>query len=409
MNVERWAVIAASIFLFILPITHTVALRLLCLVVMLSVVAYAWWRNPPPSIPCKWPLLLWASLCWASLLWSIEPNYSFGELTNEVGYTIITYFAFYYLTRSQDDWRIWRTTLLTSLCAISIYAIYNYAKHGTWWTAGRVGDRNAYSTYVTLMMPFLILAITQAGIGLRKHQLSWLAVPLALISGYLTLNRIMWPTLIIVAVVFFVLYWQKTLIDKRSRRIGIAALLLICTLSAAQFWFVSHQKIVPVEGATTNVQQSFSSDPRLSIWSYGISRAAERPLTGYGYGRGILRQDFRDRFGNPLFWHGHNIFLNYTLEAGIVGSIALLVLFAAIAREFWKLYRSPNSAVWIYGLWGLTMLAAVMAKTMTDDIIIRENSLLFWAFTGMILGLGQRAKAPIAENHQRPSDQRLPQ
>jgi hypothetical protein len=44
----------------------------------------------------------------------------------------------------------------------------------------------------------------------------------------------------------------------------------------------------------------------------------------------------------------------------------------------------------------LAVLAAGIVKSMTDDVLIRENSLLLWSFAGMALGAAARRGRPAA-------------
>ncbi|TPW13346.1 MAG: hypothetical protein FD130_1589, partial [Halothiobacillaceae bacterium] len=55
---KRYVLLApAVLFLFILPFTHTVALRLTCLALAFGVTLYSWYRDNPPALPLKLPLL----------------------------------------------------------------------------------------------------------------------------------------------------------------------------------------------------------------------------------------------------------------------------------------------------------------------------------------------------------------
>ena len=395
-SLSRYALIPAAIFLFILPFTQTVALRLFCLTIAFVTTLYYAYRGPRPSLPLKLPLLFWAGISFLSVAWSIEPNYSAGEFKNEVGYTLLAFLSFFYLTRSESDWRFWRLALTLSTVVISLFAFYYYAHYGTWITTGRVGDRNAYSTYVVLIMPFLLLAATQSQ-GITRIFV-WVSILLALTSGYLTLNRNMWITLTIEFVIFGSLYLRKSSLPGRKRTLGVLVIVALCALLSALFVSTSYVKSGQALSSEA-LNQYTEQDPRVQIWLYVKERITQRPLTGYGFGRGILRKEFREHFNNILYWHAHNMLLNYALEAGIFGMAALLGLFVAMAWTFWKLYRSKCSDAWSLGIFGLTLLAGLAMKSATDDILIRDNALLFWSLVGMALGLGQRLISQTEELH----------
>ena len=381
LSKDNLVLLPAGVFLFSLPFTHTIAVRLICLFAAACIVFYQWWRRPPPTPPCKGPLAFWFVVCFLASMWSIEPDYSWGEFRNEVVYALMTGTVFYYSTKNEAVWQIWRTILVSAFLVVSLHAIFNYFRLGDWAAAGLVGDRNAYSTYIVVIAPFLFLTTAQTGIRSRAGKLLWLTIALALITGYLTLNRIMWVTLMIETAIFVFLYLRKSAVTAtKKRRVRLAIVTAICAVFAVQFFLVSHV-------GSTQMKKSFSEDPRLHIWSYALKRMEERPLSGYGYGRGILRRDFRTHFNDPLHWHAHNMVLNYTMEAGLLGAAALLWLFAALVREFWKLYRSRHRISWELGTFGLALLLGIVTKTMTDDILVRDNALLFWSLVGMCLGL----------------------
>jgi O-antigen ligase len=200
----------------------------------------------------------------------------------------------------------------------------------------------------------------------------------------------MWVTLMIEATVFVFLYLRKT--AKSGRNANTWSWVIagaVCSLFLALFLIVSHVKGRTEGVSVAQIEQSFSYDLRPKIWSYALQRIRERPLKGYGYGRGILRADFRSHLNNRGAWHAHNVILNYMLEAGPLGVLALLGLFVALLREFWKLYRSEHRSAWQCGACALALLLGVASKAMTDDILVRDNALLFWSQIGMILGLAR--------------------
>ena len=92
------------------------------------------------------------------------------------------------------------------------------------------------------------------------------------------------------------------------------------------------------------------------------------------------------------FRHGHNIVLDMALQLGVAGVIAFGALLAAFAVEFARAARVAATAP--VGLAGLAMLAAFLAKNMTDDFLYRPNSLVFWALMGLLLRLAKPGTHP---------------
>jgi O-antigen ligase len=394
----------AIVFLFILPFTHTVALRLTCLFAAALVALYSGWRLPRPPLPCKLPLLLWAGICALSLAWSIHPGYSAGELKNEVGYVMIAFLAFFYTTGTEAAWRLWRTTIIASCIVVSVLALAFVARSDNWPMSARFfPDRNMFSTYVVLVTPLFLVTLAQNGIKPLTGTLAGVAVPLTLACGYLTLNRTMWPALVIEIIVFFWLVSRKTPSGACSRITGALVLIMLCAIFAAAFLAADYMKVGAGVAGPNAFEKSVKQSLRPRIWSYAAERIAQRPVTGYGFGRGILHQDFQAHSGTPVIQHAHNMVLNYALEAGLPGALLLLLLFAALIRAFWILYATAPREIWSIGAFGLTLLAGAAVKCMTDDIIIRENSLLFWSLIGMSLGYAGHKLAGITESPPSPS------
>ena len=384
---RRYELIPAAVFLFILPFTHTVALRLLCLAVASLTALYCASRRPRPSLPLRLPLLFWAGIALLSVIWSIEPSYSVGEFRNEVGYAMLAFLAFFYLTESESEWRFWQLTLTLSAVVIALFAVYYYTHYHTWITTERIGDRNAYSTYIVLIMPLLLLAAVRSKGLTRIFVLA--SIPLALITGYLTLNRIMWAAMTAEFAIFGSLVFLKALLPPRKRLAGILGLVASCVLLSTAFVLSSYEKSGGAAESVEAMKHYTEQDPRVEIWLYATKQIAQRPLTGYGFGRGILRHQFTQHFNTALHWHAHNMLLNYALEAGIFGVLGLLGLFFAMVWTFWKLFKTECADVWPIGVFGLTLLAGLAIKTATDDILVRDNALLFWSLIGMALGLAQ--------------------
>ncbi len=388
-----WQLAPAGVFLFILPFTHTVALRLTCLSLAALAAVYAAWHQQRPKLPCKWPLVFWAVVCIASLAWSIDPAYSEKELRNEVGYALVAFLSFFYLTRDARTWRVWQVAIVASCAMASLAAIAHLLQSPIWPDDGLIGGRNEYSTYVVLAVPFLGLSLAQGVARSRWRVLVIVVAVLAMVSGYFTLNRTMWLALLVELLALASLYGARSRRPGRSKLVGAALVALACLVLAAAFIGASHTKSGVAAIDADALEQTVKRDLRWPIWTYAIERIEQRPLLGYGYGRGILRDDFRAHLQNVSAWHAHSVILNYALEAGVPGVAALLVLALGLWRAFWKLYREAPAEIWTVGAFGLALLLGAAAKTATDDIVVRENALLFWSLAGMSLGYARHRLA----------------
>ena len=350
---------------------------------------YVWWRERPP-LPARSLLIAmaaWAGIAIASLLWSVDFEYSQGEVRNEVVYPLLAFFAFYALTPDEARWRLWVRVVAVSAALIAVYAFANFVRHADWYTKAYIGDRNAYSTYATLVAPMLLAAALDRALGgamacrrrhrARAHARRWRAhAEPGDVGGAARRGAGAACDALPLA------HGDPRRADGGGRRrarvyVGRGRV---------------HRDSEPPEnvraGPGASLGAQFEADPRLKIWAYAAERIGERPWLGYGYGRGILRKDFRAKFeGNLLHWHGHNLFLNAAMGGGMLLVVALTALLGALAYALAREARaSPVCAM------ALAVLAAAVVKSLTDDVLIRENSLLLWSLAGMALGVARASQ-----------------
>ena len=147
--------------------------------------------------------------------------------------------------------------------------------------------------------------------------------------------------------------------------------------------------------AATRNTISMAHDPRLTTWPAVAARILEHPLAGKGFGREIMKKAYPDLLTReyPEVWHAHNLFLNYGMAMGLPGMIAILLLFFALAREFWRLSRADDRTVSMAGICGVLLVIGVVARNFTNDFFQRDLALLFWSVAGMLLGYAQHANS----------------
>ena len=297
---------------------------------------------------------------------------------------MLAFFTFYSMTQGEREWKLWNRVLMLGFLVISASGISaHWLAHGNWVTNGPHGGVGDFSTYLILVLPFILMGAVKTPLTKFPGNLIWLLLPILLVGGYLTLNRAFWPALLIVAVVFVFLYHFRTQPTRISKR-TLGGFILLVIIATVPFIAVVKHKIVVTESNTTIPETTIQGDPRISLWKFAVENIKERPLTGAGFGRGSLRQTLKNH------WHAHNLFLNYAVQMGVGGLLAIMLLFWAISKEFWKLYRSTKPDISLIGIVGLALLGGFIVKNMTDDFFVRQHALLFWALVGMCLGYGKR-------------------
>jgi O-antigen ligase len=142
--------------------------------------------------------------------------------------------------------------------------------------------------------------------------------------------------------------------------------------------------------------RSMQNDPRLAMWPKVVAHIEEKPWTGYGFGRGLLRASLPGESKEDVAWHAHNLFLDVALQVGIPGLVLLLVLLAATLREGLRFALDRNDAAAACGIALVAVLGGMMVRNMTDMLFVRQNALLYWGVVGVLLAWGaQRRTGPL--------------
>lgn len=389
--------LAPGLFLFILPFPGTVTFRLITLALAAITAALVWRRIATPRIPLKLPIALWTAVAVLSLMGALDPQYSLGEIKNEIGYTMVAFLTFYTLTEGEQPWRLWKWAFLIGACLVTAFAAYYFVQGRTdlLFGVGGIGlhgGPGSSTTYYILLCPLLFIALEQS---LEKHSFSmvpWLLLILLATGGYVSFNRVFWIALAISAITFVGLRLFRRSSHAKALKLTVLFSLVALGLSVALLFMVMRSRFL-TELSVEAMLEFLSHDPRIALWEFTLRQIWAHPLIGTGFGLGSARALLAQHFENPILWHAHNLFLSYGLQMGIPGMIALLFVFVAIARKFTFLYRSSDQTCSKLGAAGLAMLAGIIVKSMTDDHLGRHNSLLFWALIGMILGYGSRLLA----------------
>ncbi len=374
------------LLLAILPFPGTVTLRLLCLAAAFLIAAWSRRRFAPPPVPLslKVPLALWTALALISLSYAADPAYSLGEIKNEVLYAMMTFAAFFAATREDEDLKRLMIALFSGALLICLWALVQRYRLGVWIEAGRYGGTAAFAGYALMLVPMLLLWFCSVGGKWR-----WAAPVLfgiVIVTAFFTLQRIVWPVLFIEALLALVLLRRCGML-----KISQTALLGLCVAGmltvAAAMIAVKSERFKSNDPAAV-----LSEDSRLAQWQEVAGRIAASPLSGGGFGRGALSKAYRDLIpkDNTLLWHAHNVFLNYGLEMGLPGVLAILAVFGALLIEYSRLVRSADDRLKLLGIAGIMLVIGVVGRNQVNDMFVREQAILFWALNGALLGLGQR-------------------
>jgi O-antigen ligase len=389
------------VLLFVLPFPGTVALRLTCLAAAFLIAVTSWRRLAPPPLPCKWAIALWAGVVIASLHFAVDPAYSLGEVRSEVGYALMAFVAFFAWTRDEQRLRLSCLAVLAGFVVISSSALLGaYLRNGEWPTDVYYGEVGAVSNYLVTVGPVLALTVGLLG---RGRSSTWWAVGggLFLTITLLCAQRAVWPAIGLQAALVCVWLWRVQAAPIGPLRVALTGVILLALVGGGIYVSDRYRT-----GGNPASPLAMGKDLRPRVWKKVGEKILAHPLTGAGFGRGVMGKAYPallppgdNVFWHPhngampenhVFWHPHNLVLNYGISAGVPGMVAVLALFAALAWRFWRVALSGERLARLSGLAGVAMVAGVFARNMANDFFVRDGALLFWALAGMLFGYALR-------------------
>jgi len=345
--------------------------------------------------PFMFAACAWMALCLASVAWSVDPVYTLEEARRELAYGAAAFVVFFVGTRSVAQLHLWIATLFLGLLLLGL---------GEWlhmffprvWIFGKASmGPGPLSTHVLMMAPLLFVWAWRPplGMGLRPWAIALGAVFLAAF-GIAGESRMLWPALVVAAIVAFAVFSLQPAAQAPSRTIARRAFLIAFAVFALLMLVSAEYKLRYYPKAASTAE-SIELDERPIIWRVAAAEAAERPLAGHGYGREIVGDAInkgiaRAGLAKPLA-HGHNVFLDVVIQLGAVGIAAFAALIATLAAAYWRLRAHRDTSM--LAICGLAIVAGYLAKNMTDDFFFRPNSLVFWAVNGMLLAIASRPSA----------------
>ena len=380
--------IALTVFVFILPVGGTTALRHLMLAVLVCTLIWLFWhRRHWPDFPLLPPWLVYTGIALFSLIHAIDPHYSLAELKTEILLPFLTFWVAVNIVR--DDKNMERF-LFVLTCSATFLIVFNLATATLGGTTkdGLVGSLNSgvgtFSTYLVEVMPFLILLTAmKTGDGTTNtHIAIGLLVFAAMAALFVTLNR--QAFLALGAELTVIPLLSLTYLVRLPRRYWLAIFVLIAMVFSL-FLVVFFRREPLVAETITPV---LASDPRWEAWKLSFVRLVDNCWVGGGFGIRTFQFLFPDLASSSPFWHAHNFVLNKGIQMGLPGIAAFLwLIFSAPYQLF--VAGKQNSRVGLVAVALIALTVGMFIKNMTDDFFYRDGSLLFWLLVGACLGYSQ--------------------
>jgi exopolysaccharide production protein ExoQ len=323
-----------------------------------------------------------------SALWSIDRSASIHTWATLFGSTLVALdLSIHYSLQKQLHLICVALVLLTVL---SVFAelvtpglIPGQDMEGSAWH-GVFGVKNVFGRMLCLTVIICLSAFRKSAV-LRVVTVA-VGVTLAILSqstssvGYIAIMTsafALWP----------ILKWRPA-----PRRIAIGGLALGALLSV---YFVSQN----FDAATAALDKDPHLTGRVDLWEYAIDSIKDKPLLGYGYQAfwtydSVPARRIREAINWDSAPHAHNGYIDLTLELGLVGLIAYLVLLTTYARRAYTYFMNgPEN----YRRWPLTLLAFTLFYQLTESSMVGAGC-IWIMFCGVMLSLNGEPELAIVEN-----------
>jgi O-antigen ligase len=295
-------------------------------------------------------------------------------------------------TRRQLDTLVY--ALVISGTVVSLYGFYQYlfiTSGSTRWVDSEMFSDISGRVYSTLDNPnvlaeYLLLVIPFAGasVMIKKGALPKLffsaCLAVMLVCMLLTYSRGGWLGLVAAAAVFFVM------LDRRFILAGVATLILL--------YFALPEHILSRFLSIGDVTDS-STAYRVSIYLATIALLRDFWFTGIGPGVEAFNRIYPLYSFNAVHApHSHNLYLQITVEAGIIGIIAfLLIAFSYFRFLCSAISREKDKTSKILQIAAISSVFGFLVQSLTDHSFYNYRvTLVFWAVLGLGMLIARRGK-----------------
>lgn len=229
-----------------------------------------------------------------------------------------------------------------------------------------------YAVFLTMMLPLAVYCMFYLG-GKAKKFVGFVCA--ALIAGGIAASYSRGPYLAIVAVFFVMLFYG----GKRALSllgVGVGGVAAVAVVASGVF-----KRLL-----TLFNDNDVSVNTRSQIWKACFEMLDGHWLFGYGTGVNNVREQLHETYG-IMQPHAHNIFLQITLENGIIGLAILLGAFIAFGVAMIKLAHCGKKERGV-AVTLVACLAAFCACGMTDHLLYGLKPVCYMM---MIFGMGSAA------------------
>lgn len=246
---------------------------------------------------------------------------------------------------------------------------------------------------LTTSLLCLIFVFDQSVLHIKKAFLLFSSV-LAGIGVVWSQTRGAWLYLILWALVVSLLWFRYEQSMKKKSIVAAIAMIIIglCILLPPGEFIqkrVSHA-VHELEMYANSSEVRTSSGQRLDLWLVSVEAFLEKPILGGGSVGFIGKRNELIESGRiniqPTLQHSHNDLLWFAATRGILGVLALLVLYFGLSVYYWRCLSQQT--IRIYGVAGLTIVAGAVIYGLTDIYLSLKITIgYFFIINSLVIGL----------------------
>ena len=282
------------------------------------------------------------------------------------------------------DWIIYLNLFVVSGFFENIYVLfqklgYLASPQGGVRTDGTIGNPAYLAAYLIFIFAFCLLLFLYSKNKYAKYYYAGMGF-FTLASIYFTASR--GPTLgllggfLLAGVLYLVFIKPISEKEELYKKFAATALILLVVISGGLWVFreSAFVKSSPVLSRLTSL--SFSErtiTSRFTIWSMSLGGVREHPLLGWGpenyaivfskyYKPELWQQE-------PWFDRSHNIVFDWLINAGVLGLLSYLSIFAAAYYLFWKRYQEKKLSLEVSILFTVLLFAYFFQNLFVFDNI----------------------------------------
>ena len=380
----------------------------------------------PKFTPIVWAVVIFTAIVGLADFFGVDAYASFWSRFERMeGYLMILHLAAYFFIltnvfRTKKEWlTLFNLVMIAGILVggygvLQLLGIKEAIQGGDVRIDGTIGNPTYLAAYLTLVIALSLILFFNA----KKSWLKYLYAAVVAFNFFImffTASRGAAFAFLISIPLFLILYlvfYRKTEDPKerKLKKIALAALALMMVVPAS-IWFSRGSSLVQNNAVLSRITsvsfQERTIRSRFQIWGIAWKAFQERPILGWG------QENFLEAFSKyydprlydqePWFDRPHNIVFEWLINAGILGLISYLSLFAAL---FWGVRKLLKGGA-VNKKEGL-VLAVVPATYFLQNFFVFDNFNTYVIFFSLLayvnsLVVNKSSEAPAEQNNVRPS------